>query len=145
MPHFHVEGKPKPTFVLKSHPAIATQPKLRFKHHSASQKFDFSRNPKFGHVGEIFVAQIGGMEWGDHEEILGFKVVRANVHTGQIRDFLVNLDGEQDPQGPIRPVEARFSPDGRTLYVVDFGILGSPTTKTGPKPNTGTLWRIVKE
>jgi glucose/arabinose dehydrogenase len=145
LPHFHVEGKPKPTFLLKNHPMLATEPKLRFKHHTASHKFDFSTNPSFGHVGEIFVAQLGDMDWGHHEENLGFKVVRANIHTGQIRDFLVNLDGEKDLEGPIRPVEAKFSPDGRTLYVVDFGILGSPTTKKDPKPNTGTLWRIVTE
>jgi glucose/arabinose dehydrogenase len=144
LPHFHVEDEPKPTFLLKRHPYLATQPITRFTHHSASHKFDFSTNPVFGHVGEVFVAQLGDMDWGHHEENFGFKVVRFNMETGQIRNFLVNPTAEKNLVGPIRPVAAKFNPEGRELYVVDFGILGSPPQNKEPIPGTGTLWRIVR-
>lgn len=141
--HFAVDGKPKPTFVLKSHPVLATQPTLRFQKHSSSNKFDFSINPNFGYIREVFVAQLGDMDWGHHEENFGFKVVRCNIQTGEIRDFLVNLNGEKSLEGPIRPVEARFSKDGGILYVVDFGVFGDPN-KEEFKPS-GTLWKISRE
>ncbi|WP_199621891.1 PQQ-dependent sugar dehydrogenase [Paenibacillus alkalitolerans] len=144
LPHFHVEGQPKPTFVLKRHPALAGQPQVRFEHHSASHKFDFSTNRDFGYAGQIFVAQLGGLGFEEHEKLYGYKVVRANIDTGQVRDFLVNPLGEANKRGPIRPVEAKFNPGGSVLYVVDFGILGSPITGKPPQPNTGALWRIKK-
>ncbi|MBO8171584.1 MAG: glucose dehydrogenase [Bacillaceae bacterium] len=140
LPHFQTEEGPKPGFLLKKHPPLAAQPLLRFKHHSSSNKFDFSTHPGFGHVGQVFVAQTGDMNWGHHEqENFGFKVVRCHLYTGQIRDFLVNPNGEATTKGPIRPVEATFSPDGRELYVVDFGRL-----MREPRRKTGALWKIVR-
>jgi glucose/arabinose dehydrogenase len=144
LPHFHVEGQPKPSFVYREHPYLASQPLLRFKNHSSSNKFDFSISKKFGHVGEVFVAQTGDMDWGHHEVNFGFKVVRVDTVTGQIRDFLVNPHGEANKKGPIRPVAAVFNPNGDSLYVIDFGILGS-VTGGKPQRNTGAIWRIVKE
>jgi glucose/arabinose dehydrogenase len=143
--HFHVKEQPKPTFLLKQHPYITSQPLVRFKPHTASHKFDFSTNPSFGYVGEIFVAQLGGMGFEEYEEPPGYKVVRVNHNTGQIRDFLVNPKGEANTKGPIRPVDAKFSTDGEHLYVVDFGILGGHEKGHKPQPKTGALWRIVKD
>ena len=136
LPHFHVDGKNKPTFVLNKHPGLTSQPVTRFKPSSSSDKFDFSTNHDFGHVGEAFVAQLGNM---GREAQSGFKVVRVNLETGQIRDFLVNPLGEDMKNGPIRPVAATFSPDGKILCVVDFGLLAGKD-----RHNTGALWRIVK-
>jgi glucose/arabinose dehydrogenase len=143
LPHFQVEGKPIPGFVLKQHPSLAGQPLIRFKNHTASHKFDFSTNEAFGHAGEIFVAQLGDMGFENHEKRYGYKVVRANIETGQICDFLVNPNGEKNKDGPIRPVQAQFGPDGNVLYVVDFGILTG--NGAGPQRNTGTLWKIERE
>lgn len=142
LPHFHVEEQAKPTFLLKQHPQLAGQPLIRFESHSASHKFDFCTNASFGHAGQIFVAQLGGLGFEEYEELPGFKVVRANIETGQVFDFLVNLKGEANKEGPIRPVAVTFSPDGKALYVVDFGILGSMGAGTKPQPKTGSLWRI---
>ncbi|MTI79550.1 MAG: glucose dehydrogenase [Firmicutes bacterium] len=144
LPHFHVEDKVKPTFLLKHHPTLIGQPLTRFKRHTSSNKFDFSTSQSFGHIGEIFVAQIGDMDWGHHQENYGFKVVRANIESGQIRNFLVNPDAEKNKLGPIRPVTAKFNPTGDMLYVVDFGILGSVDKGLNPEPKTGTLWRVVR-
>jgi len=144
LPHFHVEDDIKPTFVMKNHPILASQPITRFEKHTSSDKFDFSTNPSFGYLGQMFLAQLGDMEWGHHKKNYGFKVVRVNIETGQIRDFLVNTHGEKSIKGPIRPVTAVFNPNGSELYVVDFGVLGSPQEGKKPKPKTGAIWKIVR-
>lgn len=144
IPHFHVNDQAKPTFLMKHHPMLATQPQLRFQPHSASHKFDFCTNEAFGRAGDIFVAQLGGSGFEPSEELPGYKVVRANPVTGQIFDFLVNPKGEANKGGPIRPVAATFSPGGDELYVVDFGILGNMEAGTKPQPGSGSLWRIVR-
>ncbi|HEY4651017.1 MAG TPA: hypothetical protein VIG72_06360, partial [Pontibacter sp.] len=50
--------------------------------------------------------------------------------------------------GPRHPVEARFSPDGATLYVVDIGVIHGDVAAAGPFPlpipGTGVIWRITK-
>jgi glucose/arabinose dehydrogenase len=47
--------------------------------------------------------------------------------------------------GPRRPVDLAFSADGRALYIVDFGA--TLTTRNGfhSFPETGVIWRIVKD
>ncbi len=47
--------------------------------------------------------------------------------------------------GPRRPVDLAFSADGGALYIVDFGA--SLMTKNGfhSFPETGVIWRIVKD
>lgn len=145
LPHFNVQNEAQPTFLLKHHPMLARQPLTRFKRHSSSNKFDFSTNPFFGHVGEVFIAQIGDMGFVPGEEHYGYKVVRLNTKTGQIRDFLVNPLAEENTQGPIRPIDAKFSSDGTVLYIVDFGILGNMKAGRKPQIETGSLWKITKK
>lgn len=135
-PHFQVEGKSKPSFLLKNHPKLASQPIVRFEPHSSSNKFSFSTNVDFGFVGEAFVGQLGGM--GGKR---GLKVVRVDIETGQIRDFYINYKGLEIEDGPKRPVGATFNPKGDILYVVDFGLMGPREKSAG----TGALWRIVKQ
>lgn len=135
LPRFHEEGEPKPSFLIKNHPELASQPIVRFEPHSSSNKFSFSTNYDFGFVGEVFVGQLGGMD-GEH----GMKVVRVNIETGQIRDFYINKRGLNIQDGPKRPVAATFNPKGDVLYVVDFGLMGPREKSEG----TGSLWRIMK-
>ncbi len=55
--------------------------------------------------------------------------MRVNVRNGVIEEFAVNKGKANGPASKIggggleRPVAARFSPDGKSLYVVDFGVL----------------------
>jgi hypothetical protein len=51
----------------------------------------------------------------------------------------VNKKGEENSQGCIRPVQAKFSPKGKSLYIVDFGILGIPTIGKKTIPKTGSI------
>jgi len=141
-----------PSNILAKHPQTPPKPVAILGVHSSSNGFDFSRSASFGHVGEAFIAQFGDMApmAGRVYGPVGFKVVRANVQTGAIEDFLVNkgrLNGpgsEISTAGLERPIAARFSPDGQALYVVDFGQM--PMTEQGPAPKkeTGVLWKITK-
>lgn len=144
LPHFHQRGQVKPTFLIENHPSLSEKLVTRFEPHSSSNKFDFSTNPQFGYVGEIFVAQSGGLGFEGESKKPGFKVVRINEQTGQVNDFYKNLNGENILNAPVRPVEAKFSPKGEVLYLIDLGYIGKMNSAM-PKPNSGAIWKIVKE
>ncbi|MFB6367273.1 PQQ-dependent sugar dehydrogenase [Paenibacillus elgii] len=146
LPYFKPPGNVQPQFLLAEHPPLAEQPLIRFKPHSATQKFDFSTSDSFAPRGEVFFAQFGSaspITTGDIRPA-GFRVVRANPYTGQVHDFMINLKPGKAGEGPERPVAVRFSPDGQSLYVVDFGILGADVATVIPFSETGAVWRIVR-
>ncbi|MGG1663637.1 hypothetical protein [Brevibacillus sp. NRS-1366] len=58
--------------------------------------------------------------------------------------YRANPDGRMDKYGPERPIAVRFSPDGESLYVLDFGKLGAAATTAIPYSGTGALWRISR-
>jgi glucose/arabinose dehydrogenase len=120
--------------------------------HASADGLDFSRSEDFGFINQAFVAEFGDMSpsVGKVLEPVGFKVVRVDVARGVSQDFAFNRKG----QGPAsrlgtggleRPVAVRFSPDGKSLYVVDFGIMA--VSGEGPKAvrGTGVVWRIWRE
>jgi glucose/arabinose dehydrogenase len=149
---FRPPGKTKPTQLLAEHPNTPPTPVAVFDVHSSSNGFDFSTHKGFGHVGQAFVAQFGDMAPGVGKVLapVGFKVVRVDTETGVIEDFAVNKGKTNGPSswlhtgGLERPVAARFSPSGETLYVVDFGVM-LVTEKPVPQKHTGVLWRITKD
>jgi glucose/arabinose dehydrogenase len=138
--------------VMKNYPHDPPRPVATFGVHSSSNGLDFSRNESFGYSGEIFVAQFGDMspKVGKVLAPVGFKVVRVNPRNGVINDFAVNKGKKNGPaswiggRGLERPVSVKFSPDGMSLYIVDFGIM--KVTDKGPEPQTGTgvIWRVTK-
>lgn len=146
-----VPGKGKIDKILAEDPGEPPLPVASLGVHSSSCGFDFSKSAKFGFAGEAFITQFGDMapDVGKVEQPVGFKVVRVNLSTGNINDFVVNRK-KKGPASKIksggieRPVAARFSPDGSSLYVVDFGIM--LTSKKGPMPveKTGVVWKVTK-
>jgi glucose/arabinose dehydrogenase len=139
--------------VIKEHPNTPPRPVAIFGVHSSSNGLDFSTSETFGHKGEVFVAQFGDMapKVGKVLAPVGFKVVRVNPETGVIHDFAVNAGKKNGPaswiggSGLERPLSIKFSPDGNSMYVVDFGIL--KMTERGPEPQTGTgvIWKITRK
>jgi hypothetical protein len=139
--------------LIKTYPNIPPRPVAILGVHSSSNGFDFSKSQSFGYVGEAFIAQFGDMapKVGKVLAPVGFKVVRVSTRNGVIQDFAVNRSKKNGPAswtgggGLERPVAAKFSPDGNTLYVVDFGIL--KMTERGPEPQVGTgvIWKITKQ
>lgn len=147
LPYFKPPGFPQPEFLLANHPPLADQPLIRFKPHSATQKFDFCTNSAFGRPGEIFFAQFGSappITTGNTQPV-GYRVVRAMPYTGQVQDFLINVMPGKEKYGPERPVAIRFSPDGETLYVLDFGKLDATATTAIPYSESGAVWRVRRK
>lgn len=145
-------GKTQPQFVLAQHPSTPPKPKAHFPVHSSADGFDFSRSDEFGHRGEAFVALFGdeAPATGKILAPVGCSLVRADPTTGVVEDFAVNRTGNGPASkagggGLERPVAARFSPDGRALYVVDFGIMLHDAHGAKPQQATGVLWRITRQ
>lgn len=146
-----VPGKGKPLRILAEDPGIPPLPVASMGVHSSSNGFDFSVSKDFGFTGEAFIAQFGDMSpyVGKVEKPVGYKIIRVNPGTGIINDFAVNKK-KNAPASKIktggleRPAAARFSSDGKSLYIVDFGLMLA--SEKGPRPieGTGVVWRVTK-
>jgi len=77
-------------FLLADHSGNPPDPVAKFGVHSSANGLDFSRNSKFGHEGEAFIAILGDEVTGKLLHPVGFKVVRVNPATGVVEDFAVN-------------------------------------------------------
>lgn len=141
-----------PGMVLAEHPGKPPEPAARFGVHSSSNGIDISRSDAFGHVGQAFVAQFGDMAPNTGKVLapVGYKVVRVEVDTGVIHDFAINVGETNGPAswletgGLERPVNVRFGPDGRSLYVVDFGVMTTRDGEVRPRKGTGAIWKITR-
>jgi glucose/arabinose dehydrogenase len=150
---FKPPGKAQRQFILAKHPRRPPAPVTRFGVHSSADGIDFSRSEKFGYTGQAFVALFGDQApaVGKALNPVGFKVVRVDLERGTIEDFAVNKGKKNGPASRIggggfeRPVSVEFSPDGDSLYVVDFGVLMQDKTGSKPQQGTGVIWRITKE
>jgi glucose/arabinose dehydrogenase len=150
--HFDPPGGPKPKPLLAEAPNEPPKALAIFGVHSSSDGLDVSRSERFGHVGEVFVAQFGDMAPGAGRTMhpVGFKVVRVDPKTGVSEDFAVNKGRMNGPASYVgsagleRPVAVRFDPSGSALWVVDFGVM--TTSKAGPSPKrkTGALFKITR-
>ncbi|MEX2593365.1 MAG: PQQ-dependent sugar dehydrogenase [Anditalea sp.] len=150
---FKVPGKPAVKPLLQEYPNTPPKPTAILGVHSSSNGFDFSTNAAFGHKGQAFIAQFGDMapDVGKVMFPVGFKIVRVNVENGVVEDFAVNKGARNGPAswlekgGLERPLNVKFSPDGKALYIVDFGIM--KMTKKGPEPqvDTGMIWKVKRE
>jgi glucose/arabinose dehydrogenase len=138
--------------VLAALPNQPPRPAAVLGVHSSSNGMDAARSPDFGHVGQLFVAQFGdqtpitGKVWVP----VGFRVVRVDPATGVVTPFAANKRKEgpasyTEGGGLERPVAVRFDPRGDALYVVDFGVMTMSERGSSPHPETGALWRIVRD
>jgi glucose/arabinose dehydrogenase len=155
-PQFRPERGPKPEFLMAEHPAVE-QPWLVRPENAAATKFDFSSNASFGFKGQMFLAEFGSGTplTGGSDNLNGYTVVRIDPATKEAQPFLGNRKtgpaGKEyvSTAGPRHPVEAKFSPDGKVLYVVDIGAIGFELAGAGPfptpAPGTGVIWRITKQ
>jgi glucose/arabinose dehydrogenase len=140
-------------FMLATHPQKPPEPAAYLPVHAAVTGIDFSRERAFGHVGEAFVTLFGDMApaVGKVMHPVGFAVMRVDPRTGAVHHFARNKPDAPGPaskrehRGLERPIAARFSPDGRSLYVVDFGVMR--VDDSGPRAieKSGALWRITRE
>lgn len=149
---FAPPGGPAPPRLLAEWPNEPPEPAAIFAVHASANGLDFARGSGFGPPGQAYVAEFGdqapvvGKVWAP----VGYRVVRVDPETGVIADFAVNKGPKNGPASKIggggleRPIAARFDPSGRSLYVVDFGVLTMSEAGSEPHPGTGVLWRIVR-
>lgn len=162
--HFVPPGKARPELVLAAHPNTPPEPAAVLAVHSSSNGFDFSHNSAFGYVGHAFIAQFGDQSPTSGKVLgpVGFKIVRVDVETGVVEEFAVNKGKANGPASKIggggleRPVAARFSPDGSSLYIVDFGVMtvgqggkvrqpwAGSEAASEPRKATGVVWKITR-
>ncbi|WP_017733595.1 PQQ-dependent sugar dehydrogenase [Nafulsella turpanensis] len=150
--HHPEKGKPADLF-LQDPPPWAGPAAFLEQPHSCMCKMDFSSSDSFGHKGELFVAEWGTLaplnsprrEDLDH----GFRVIRVDVKKGTAEPFMHNK--EFGPASRIggggieRPVSCKFSPNGKDLYVLDFGHARIDKGAMFAFAHTGVLWKITKE
>jgi glucose/arabinose dehydrogenase/cytochrome c5 len=144
--------QPRPQRLLAHHPNVPPEPVARLAVRSSSDGMDFSRNPYFGHVGQAFIAVFGDISGppdnGKVRRPVGCRVVRVDLCTGVVQDFVINKGKEAGPGskecngGIERPVDVKFNNDGSLLYVVDFGVMTVSPCGPTPYAGTGVLWRV---
>lgn len=114
---------------------------------------DFCRSDAFGYRGELFACEWGTLATlnSPHERDLdhGFRVIRVTtVKAGTAETFFRNQEygAAYDLQsgGIERPVDCKFSPDGRSLYVLDFGTVRVSKGLMMACAHTGALWKITR-
>jgi hypothetical protein len=86
----------------------------------------------------------GGIKVGP----IGYKVMRVDVVSNQVREFIRNTQGkprsqlnEDDNDLIERPIQARFGPDG-SLYVLDFGQMRMKDGREDVTARTGKVYRL---
>ena len=140
--------------LLARYPNEPPRPAAVFAVHSSSDGFDFARHPAFGGPGVAYVAQFGDLAPAVGKVLapVGFRVVRVDIETGVIHDFVVNAGEVGGPAswagngGLERPIDARFDPSGESLWIVDFGVLTlTPKGEMFPRRGTGVVWRVVPD
>lgn len=150
--HVPQRGAP-PTPLLEEHPPWAGPAAYLFEPHTGLGKLDFCTSDAFGHKGELFVCQFGTyapLNSPRPEHLRrGFQVVRVDLKARRHVPFMHNR--HQGPASAVagnggleRPVDCRFSPDGKSLYVLDFGNNTASDSYVVAYAHTGVLWRITR-
>ena len=151
--HLEVPGEGEPKLLLAEIPRQPPHPVAKLGVHSSSNGLDFSTSDEFGYAGEVFIAQFGDMApaVGKVWKPVGYKVVKVNVDTGVVQDFVVNEGERNGPAtwlksgGLERPISVSFSGDGESMYIVDFGILTMNEGEPHPREKSGVIWKVTKE
>ena len=149
---FKPPRKEIPPLLLQQHPRKPPRPAAILGVHASSNGLDFSRSPRFGHVGQAFIAEFGDQspDTGKSLHPVGFRVVRVDLSNGHVEDFAVNKGRKNGPASKIgsagleRPVAVRFDPSGEALYVVDFGVMLMDAKGPKPQRETGVIWKITR-
>lgn len=122
--------------------------------HTGNSKMDYCASDEFGYRGKMFLCQYGTYwplnSMRPHHENNGFNIVAFDRHTGEAEVFMRNAkpgpaSAHPGTGGLERPVDCKFSPDGKSLYVLDFGLQPVLKGTVFVYGHTGVLWRITKQ
>jgi glucose/arabinose dehydrogenase len=149
--HHPLRGGPAEPLLADPPPMVGAA-EFPFEPHTGMAKMDFCRSDAFGHRGDLFVCLWGTLAplntTRPEATVNGFQVVRLDVETGEKHAFARNrqqgpASREPGSGGLERPVSCAFSPDGSSLYVLDFGRAVVNENLMVAYAHTGVLWRIT--
>lgn len=158
-PRFTPPSGEAPEFLMAEHPPVEI-PVLTFPPHSAITKLASVSGEPAALDGMLLAAFWGHMTpmTGNVQEHGGHRVLAIDPETWESRVLLKSAhdhgkeghggshDGSRSHAASTlnRPIDVAVAPDGRAIYVVDFGELEVSKEKgVMPKPGTGKLWRLV--
>jgi glucose/arabinose dehydrogenase len=128
-----------PTFLLANHNKLPPpeRPLLRFPPHVAAVKFDVAPVDLPDCAGQIFVALFGDERPMTAPEgpRVGRSIARIDPNDWSLHPFFA---------GPFfRPIDVRFHPVDKRLYVLDFGKFEMGGERgVVAEANTGRIWRV---
>ncbi|QDV34643.1 PQQ-dependent sugar dehydrogenase [Tautonia plasticadhaerens] len=123
------------------------------KPHTCFCHMEFCRSDAFGHRRALFVASFGTyapLNTPDPNALTrGFCITKVDVDSGSGEAFLRNrrpgpASAHPGSGGIERPVDCKFHPDGRSLYLLDFGVTAVAPTHVVAYARTGVLWRLTR-
>ncbi len=140
--------------LIQNPPPLSGPAAVLFKPHTCLTMMDFCKSDNFGHRGKLFLTQWGTLAPLNsiRPEALkrGFQVALVDVKTGESQPFMVNKQpgpaGAYPGSGGLeRPVDCKFHPDGKSLYVLDFGSVAIKRNTMMAYAHTGVLWRVTRD
>lgn len=140
--------------LLDEHPEWAGPAAYLFEPHTGLGKLDVCKSDAFGHRGKLFVCEFGTYaplnSNRESHVSRGFQVVRVDLEAQTREAFMRNrhhgpASGTPGSGGIERPVDCKFSPDGKSLYVLDFGNNTASESYVVGYAHSGVLWRITKQ
>lgn len=131
---------------LIANPPTVEPPLAELGTHYSPMKLTYS--PKDFPDQGLFVAVFGDGQplTQDLREQVSTGVILVNPADGSYSWFIKNKSkprAGRKGDGLKRVIDVKFSKDGRSLYILDFGVLEFTDLAPNAIPNTGVLWRIT--
>lgn len=133
--------------LIKNPPDIAP-PLTVFPTHYSPMKLDFA--PEGFKDQGLFVAIFGDGQplTEELEEQVPTGVVIVNPESGEYEWFIKNKEkprGGRWGDGFKRVIDVKFDKEGKSMYVLDFGVMEFTDFSPNAIPRSGVLWRIEPE
>jgi plastocyanin len=120
-----------------------------FQKGTSADGFAFSTSDDFGWKNDIFIAEWGALGFGAQppQGLPGFNVIHVHFFTTNgllagtsnaifLGNKIQGAASTNNLNGLEHPIDVRFSLDGRTMFVLDYGAAG----KTG----SGKIWAVTR-
>ncbi|MDQ4133016.1 MAG: PQQ-dependent sugar dehydrogenase, partial [Actinomycetota bacterium] len=146
---FRPKDRPQPQFLVANHPT-ETPPSAvaEFDPHAATNGFAFSPSNRWGPPSTAYIALFGDMTpgTGTVARPRGVEVVKVDIRTGQISDFIHNKVAGRSSQhstgGLEHPSDVTFGPDG-AMYITDWSVARPSDEGLKVEPKSGVVWRVT--
>lgn len=127
-------------------PPAVEPPLATFPPHYSPMKLDVA--PEGFPDSGIYVAVFGDAQpiTGDLDQLVPTGILRVNPAGGRFDWFIKNKDqprAGRTGSGLKRVIDVKFSEDGSSLYILDFGVMEFTDLAPNAIPKSGVLWKIT--